>query len=210
MPGKGLGLARQGRRWLLVGLAYLAGLNVPHCQAAQAGPAAAAIKVTVVRGEGAVRQPGIETPAVVLEVRDERGQALAGAVAVFQLPEAGPGGVFSDGSRFATVATDEKGQATSPNLRANSLGGAYEIRVTVSYRGRAASLGIAQKNAAPTPMARKRGGSGKWIALVAIAGGAVAGAAIAAGGGKGPPQQPRASTTVTVGSGWTVGPPPNP
>jgi hypothetical protein len=150
------------------------------------------LKVSVLVGEGAVHNLRQPQPAeVVLEVMDEAGRAVPGAIVVFQLPPAGPGGVFPGENLFATVTTDEKGRAVVKGLRPNSSPGKWSINVTASYQGLTASLAITQVNedpAARPTVVSKRGGPGKIIAVVAAAGAATAGgllAAISRGKGEG-------------------------
>jgi len=173
------------------------------------------LKVSVLVGEGAVhnvRQP--KPTEVIIEVRDESGRPLPGAIVVFQLPSVGASGQFPGGSLFATVPTDETGRAAVKGLQPNATPGKWNINVTASYQGLTVSLGITQVNEDPTSrpvVVKKRGGSGKIIALVAAAGAAAVGGGIAASQGKksspGPqPQPPVTPTTITIGS-VTVGRP---
>lgn len=188
-------------------------------QAAQTEPRPR-LKVSVLVGDGAVhniRQP--RPTEVVLEVMDEGGQPLPGAIVVFQLPSAGASGVFPGESLFSTVTTDEQGRAVVKGLQPNASPGKWSINVTASYQGLTISVAITQVNEDPTArpvVAKKRGGSGKIIAIVAAVGAAAAGGLVAASQGKsggggstsggGTVTPPPTVTTITVGT-ITVGRP---
>ena len=141
---------------------------------AQAGPG---LKIVILEGEGAINNIRQRTAReAIVQVEDENKKPVAGATVVFQLPSSGPSGIFADGSTMLTVTTDENGRAAAL-LRPNTVSGDFQIKVTASYQGKSAGAGILQKNqlpggagTAPGPAAKK-GGSGKWIAILAIAGG---------------------------------------
>jgi hypothetical protein len=135
-------------------------------------------------------------------VTDQAKQPVVGAVVVLQLPQSGPGGNFSNGTRFQTMLSDANGQATVQGFRPNKVPGEFSIVTTVSYRDyESVTLNIAQKNVTPVPQPGEpapvqttKRSSGKVIALVAIIGGAAAGAALGlsggGGGSTGSPQPP--------------------
>lgn len=186
-----------------------------YAQAAQAEPRAK-LKVSVMVGEGAVhniRQP--KPTEVVLEVMDEAGRPLSGAIVVFQLPASGASGLFPNESLFATVTTDESGRAVVKGLQANTSPGRWNINVTASYQGLTISITITQVNEDPTArpaVVKRRGGSGKIIAVAAAVGAAAVGGLVAASrgkggaGGGGGTSTPPVTTTITVGT-ITVGRP---
>jgi hypothetical protein len=189
-------------------------------------------KIAVLEGEGGVnsiRQGSAHELAV--QVTDQENRPLAGASVTFVLPATGASASFVDGSKMVTLITDDRGQARVVGMRPNSLEGKFEIRVTAGYQGQMARAVITQTNvpevAAPVkpsapsqPAAKKKGGSGKMIAIaVAVVGGGV-GAALAAkgGGSKGggggttpttttPTQPPRPAGTVIVLGPGSVGRP---
>jgi hypothetical protein len=91
--------------------------------------------------------------------------------------------------------TDENGRAVGHGLRPNGSAGQFEIRVTTSFEGQAATANILQTNAEPAP----GGGSSKTILIVALIGGAAAaGAAVALSKGK--------STTTPTSTGAVISP----
>ena len=131
--------------------------------------------------------------SITIRVADEMQQPVAGAVVVLQLPQWGPGGNFSNGTRFHTILTSANGQATAQGFRPNSEPGEFPIVATVSYRDyRSVTLNIEQKNVAPgvqigepSPVRITKRDSRKLITLVAIVGGVAAGAALGLSGGGG-------------------------
>jgi hypothetical protein len=140
------------------------------------------LRILIVEGDGTINNIKQRANVVpVVEVRDENQRLVEGAAVVFFLPDQGPSGTFSNGTKTLTTTTDRMGRASAPGIRPNSQTGRLDIRVTASYRGQTASATITQTNisgAAP-------GGGGMsvgtkaWI-ILAICGGAVAGAVLAA------------------------------
>ena len=141
-----------------------------------------ALRILIVEGDGTINNIKQRVNVMpVVEVRDENQRLVEGAAVVFFLPDQGPSGTFSNGSKTLTTTTDRMGRASAPGIRPNSQTGRFDIRVTASYQGQTASATITQTNisgAAP-------GGGGMsvgtkaWI-ILAICGGAVAGAVLAA------------------------------
>lgn len=160
------------------------------------------LSVEVVQGQGVehdVTKPG--ESGIALRVADEARKPVVGAVVVLQLPQKGPGGVFSNGTRFQTILTDANGQVAVQGFRHNSLPGEFSIVATVSYRDyQSVTLNIEQKNVTPPPPDERlpvettKRDSRRLITLVAIIGGAAAGAALgfSGGGGNGGPATPQA------------------
>ena len=147
---------------------------------AQNAPAAGKINIVIVEGEGAinnVRQRVAREP--IVQVEDENRKPIAGAAVTFLLPNQGAGATFADGARSLTITTDSNGQAVARGLRPNNVNGQYEIRVNASHQGRTANTTIKQTNAIAAAAAAG-GISAKLIAILAIAGGAVAAGAVIA------------------------------
>jgi len=160
------------------------------------------IKVLVVAGQAATNNVGSRkgVEPVVL-VTDERSQPVSGVMVVFTLPETGPGGSFSDGSKRAIVYTNSEGKATARGLTPNMTAGKFQIMVNASFHGFTASAAVDQTNVLSE---RGKRSSSKLIAILAIAGGAAAAGVIAASGG-GSSQSPapppsRTATTITPGT----------
>lgn len=165
------------------------------------------LNIVIVDGDGAInniRQRTAREP--IVQVEDQNHKPVAGAAVVFLLPDQGASGVFANGSRTLTVMTDAQGRAVARGLRPNKVQGKLQIHVTASHQGQTATATISQTNAlAAAAGAAGAGVSAKLIAILAIAGGAVAGGVIAAtrGGGSSPSAPP---TTISAGAG-TVGAP---
>jgi hypothetical protein len=168
------------------------------------------LSVEVVQGQGVEHDvTALGESGIALRVTDEAQKPVVGAVVVLQLPQRGPGGAFSNGTRFQTVLTDANGQAAVQGFRHNSLPGEFSIVATVSYRDyQSVTLNIEQKNVTPPPpdeglpVQTTKRDSRRLITLVAIIGGAAAGAALgfSGGGGNGgptPPQTPPAGGPPT-------------
>jgi hypothetical protein len=152
-------------------------------------PAAGAqrtLQVTVVDGDGAfndIRRSQARAP--VVEVRDEDNRVVPDARVVFQLPDMGAGGTFTDGSRTLVATTDATGRATGTGLRPNRIEGAFTITVTASKDGAMGRVEVRQSNTlAGGDQAMQSNGHGKAKILIAVAGaaGGIAIAALRAGG----------------------------
>jgi hypothetical protein len=143
------------------------------------------LEIVIVEGEGAInnvkervnREP-------IIQVQDENHKPVAGAAVVFFLPNQGPGGTFSDGTRSLTVTTDAQGRAVARGIQYNRASGQMQIRVTATSSGQTATATITQTNVAG-------GGAGagglsttaKILIIVGVAAGAAAGAVLATRGG---------------------------
>jgi hypothetical protein len=143
------------------------------------------LEIVIVEGEGAInnvkervnREP-------IVQVQDENHKPVAGAAVVFFLPNQGPGGTFSDGTRSLTVTTDGQGRAVARGIQYNRSSGQMQIRVTATASGQTATAVITQTNVAGGGAAA--GGlslTAKVLIIVGIAAGAAAGAIVATRGG---------------------------
>ena len=156
------------------------------------------IDLEVVAGDGAAVNPG-QRVAVVPSVRivDQNKRPVHGAVVGFNLPVSGTSGEFQNGAKNLTVLTDENGTATATGLRANGIAGRLQILVTASYRGAntrgfinqtvqgtgSSATQVSRGGAGPagaTAPSAGGGHTGKWVAIIAVIGGAAAGGLIAA------------------------------
>lgn len=173
------------------------------------------LKINILEGEGArnsIRNRSAVAP--VVEVRDAADKPVSGAEVVFQLPLAGPGGVFNGWLRSQTIRTDENGKATVTGYTPNTEAGRYNIKVTATSGSQTGSAVIAQinvENGAATAMDTKSpaGGSGRapappaamkkalpWRIIGPVIGAAALGGVVAAvRGGK---DNPAAATTTPV------------
>src|SRR5205809_1166002 len=105
------------------------------------------LKIVVVQGEGAennLRTRNATQP--VVEVRDDGDKPVPGAEVVFQLPPAGPGGVFNGWMRTQTARTGPEGRAQANGFVPNDEEGRFNIRVTATSGTKTSSAIIAQTN----------------------------------------------------------------
>lgn len=169
-------------------------------QAAEDNPAI--LKIQVTEGEGVVYAVGGRaTRGVAVRVTDETGKPMEGASVSFRLPDEGPGGTFSSGSRTEIATTKADGTASVWGMQWNRVEGSFEIRITaVKGQARAGTVCAVylSKSAAegessgPVKLAR----SHKWLwitlAVAAAAGGTVMAVALR---GKSTPIGPVATPT---------------
>jgi hypothetical protein len=177
---------------------------------AQPGTPAPKLHIVIVEGDGAinnVRQRVAREP--IIQVEDENRKPVAGAAVTFLLPQQGAGATFPNGSRSATLLTDNNGRAVARGLRPNNVSGDFQIRVSASKDGLTASTTITQTNAiALAGAAAGAGISAKLIAIIAVAAAATAGGVVAAtrGGDNGPSGGPGSRTVIVPGSPTVGGP----
>ena len=160
------------------------------------------LHIDVVEGQGAINNITKGTAwEPIVQVVDEKGSPVQGAVVTFLLPADGAGASFTDDQKMLSVQTDESGRAVAKGMRPNTVAGQFEIHVTATDNGRSASATITQTNAAPAQVSAKK--SKKGLIILLIAGGAGAGIAVAlAGGGSSSSPTPTPTTppgTVTPG-----------
>ena len=187
-------------------------LSMPPVWAQQALVSQAGnLKIVIVEGEGAknsIRTRSAIQP--VVEVRDEADKPVPGAEVVFQLPAAGPGGVFNGWMRTQTVKTNAEGRAAASGFTPNEEEGRFNIRVTATHANSTGSAVISQANIRGTGSgSTARSGGRNWklwaiLGAAAIAGGA---AAAAAGDGNGSSSGPVTNPVViTPGAISVAGP----
>jgi hypothetical protein len=165
------------------------------------------LNIVIVEGEGAInniRQRTAREP--IVQVEDENHMPVAGATVYFLLPESGPGGSFAEGARSLNVVTDSNGRAVAKGFQPNAEAGKYQIQVEASYQNVVTNTVINQSNAVLTAAAAG-GISGKLIAILAIAGGAIAGGVYAATkSSNGSPAPAPTPTVITPGTPSVGGP----
>src|SRR5262245_51857407 len=129
------------RIWIVrcVALVALASGGLHVTAAAQA----AALKIVVVEGEGAVNIIQQKTAvAPMVEVRDRNDQPVSGAVVRFAIHK---GRAAFNGARTLSVTTDALGRATATGL--TPLGnGPLQIGASAAFQGQTATIAIAQTN----------------------------------------------------------------
>jgi hypothetical protein len=164
------------------------------------------MRIVIIEGEWAInsiRQRTAREP--IVRVEDENGRPVAGAMVLFTLPENGAGASFADGSKTLIAYTDANGKAKARGLKPNEVAGDFQILVDATAKGSKASAVINQSNVLTAP-AGTGGISGKLIAILAIAGGAVAAGVVAATSGNGNESVPSPTATITAGSPTVGGP----
>ena len=208
---------------------------LPLWLAAQAVPQEpAGLEIRVLQGQGAVHQPGRRTPQpLVVEVVDEAGRPVEGALVSFRLPSIGPGGVFANGLPSEVVITGKDGRAAVGGTLWNESAGPFHIRVTAAKGETRAGILVAQSiegrqggtvpqpvpaakpiEAAPAgsrdvvlpPFKPRR----RWLTAFLIAAGAAAGGVTTAFvvSRRGSPSGQPAESGVTIGPpSITIGPP---
>ena len=188
------------------------------CQAQQvSGPKqnlvqAGGIKIVAVQGEGAINNIRAKTATQpVVEVRDDQDKPIPGAEVVFQLPAAGPGGVFNGWMRNQTARTNEQGQAAASGLAPNDEEGRFNIKVTATSGTKTGTLIMGQSNArGPHGDSAKAKSSRKklWITLAVLGAAGIIGGVVAANGNDDSSSGTTTSVPVTVSPGpVTIGGP---
>ena len=110
-------------------------------------PAAGALRVVPLRGEGANNNAvsgGGTSPAV--QVTDGNGSPVRDALVVFSAPESGVSVDFGGAGPSAHSLTDETGAAVAPRVKPVGGNGPVEIRVSASKAGEFANAAIHQMN----------------------------------------------------------------
>jgi hypothetical protein len=182
------------------------------CQAQQvSGPktdlmqtAAGEIKIVVVQGEGALNNIRARSAApLIVEVRDSSDKPVAGAEVVFQLPPAGPGGVFNGWMRNQTARTSAEGRAETNGYTPNDEAGRFNIKVTATSGTKTTSSIVAQintPNGTDTNGKQAKSKSNLWkVALIVGAAGLAGGIVAATRGGSSTPATPPTPISVTAG-----------
>ena len=164
------------------------------------------LQIRVVEGEGVVYSVGGRaTRGVTVQVTDETGKPVQGASVSFVLPDDGPSGTFSNGSRTEIATTRPDGKASAWGMQWNRMEGSFEIRITAvkaeARAGTVCPVYLSKASLETRSQAQvKLAGSHKWLWIaLAVAGGAgvaVAGAALA---GKSSPPIGPAATPTSIG-----------
>jgi hypothetical protein len=174
----------------------------------------AILQIRVIEGEG-VAYPlgGRATRGVTVQVTDETGRPIENASVSFRLPEEGPSGTFSNGSRLEIVTTKADGRAAAWGMQWNRTEGSFEIRITaVKGQARAGTVCAVYLSkataetgsAAPVKLAKSH--KWLWITLAVAGGAALAVAAGAVAGKSSTPPGPTATPTTIGTPTITIGP----
>lgn len=155
-------------------------------------------RIEVIEGDGAINNIRLHrAKEPVVRVVDQDDHPIPNVAVTFLLPSQGASGAFADGKNSLTIMTDDDGRAVGHGLRPNGTAGQFQIRVTTSFEGQAATANILQTNAEPA----QGGVSSKAILIIALIGGAAAAGAAVALKGKSSP-----STTTTTSTGAVISP----
>ena len=167
---------------LTVGIAVLMfmPLAAPAQEAAKPG-----LNIVIVEGEGVINNVRQRvTREVIIQVEDENHKPVAGAMVSLLLPERGAGAYFQNGQTSLIMRSDQAGRVVVQGMKANSVTGKYQIRITASHEGRSATAVVGQSNVTAAAAAAGGMSMGKVLAIIAVAAGAAVGGGIAASGGK--------------------------
>jgi hypothetical protein len=163
------------------------------------------LQIRTLEGDSAVFGARARTlRPLTVQITDETGKPVQGAVVHFRLPPEGPSGVFSSGLTTALFVTGADGRADAGEIRWGAIEGALQIRVTAAlgeiragalipqfllpHPAAPAQAGSPASTERPSAAGRKRSAS-KWIVLTSLVAGAAVGglAAGLTGGGSSPP-----------------------
>jgi hypothetical protein len=146
----------------------------------------ASLQIRIEEGDGLTYPLGSRaTRGVTIVVTDDAGNPVEGASVTFGLPETGPSGVFSSGSKTELLTTHADGRASVWGMRWDRQAGSFSIRVTASKGAARAGTVVSQHLAeAPGPTASVGSPSHRWLWIaLAAAGAAGVGVAVALKGG---------------------------
>jgi hypothetical protein len=165
------------------------------------------LQVRVTEGDGLSYPAGSRaTRGITVQVVDETGRPVDGAIVGFRLPEDGPGGIFATGAKTEIATTRADGRAGVWGMRWNRTAGPFEIHITAA-KGQTRASAVCQQAltaALSSSAASKHLGSGghKWLWISLAAAGAAAGGIVVAefvgksGSGSGSPSP----TVVQIGT----------
>ena len=190
-------MVREISRFLVIPLASAALLH------AQQDPAVLQLKL--VEGAAAVYPIGSRaTRGITVQISDESGRPVDGAIVSFRLPDDGPSGSFANGSKTEIATTKADGRASAWGMLWNRTPGALGVRITAAKGATRAGIVCSQylTDAPEAAISKNRGapGSRKWLWIAAGVAGAAGVAIAAVAGGK-------SSTTPSTPAGLTIGSP---
>jgi hypothetical protein len=168
-------------------------------QAAPDDPAGLIIQI--VEGEGQAYTTGARaTRGITVRITDDLGKPVDGATVAFRLPEDGPGGTFTNGTKSEIATSRSDGTVNAWGMQWNRTPGQFEVRITASKgaarAGTVCALSLT-KAAEGSQTARVSSGhsSHKWLWVTLAAGAAAAGGLFAVHGDSG---QLSSTTAVSV------------
>ncbi len=163
-------------------LTLLIGLLIWGCPLRGENPPGLQIHVT--EGDGSTYSIGSRaTRGIAIQITDDAGKPVDGATVTFRLPDAGPGGTFSNGSKTEILTTRADGRASVWGMKWNRQAGTFDVRITAT-KGEARAGTVSSQHlteaAGPSASGGKGGSNHKWLWIALVAGAAGAGAAVAA------------------------------
>jgi hypothetical protein len=140
-----------------------------------------------------------------VEVTDETGQGVKGALVSFQMPESGVSGTFRNGLKSEILTTDSAGRVSLHGLETGGFAGRFQIRMTIA-KGEARAGAVSNQFLAPGNS--KGAGSvfrprARWLEvgglIVAVAAAAALKTALSSGGSNAQLPPTIGQPTVTIG-----------
>jgi hypothetical protein len=142
----------------------------------------AILQIHVLEGEGVAYPIGARaTRGVTVQVADETGKPVEGSTVSFRLPEEGPSGTFSDGSRAEIATTKADGKAAAWGMQWNRTEGSFEIRITAVkgqaragtvcaiYLSKLSAAASAAEGGSSSPLRLAKSHKWLWITLAVAA-----------------------------------------
>ena len=162
----------------------------------------AILNLRVVEGEGMVYPTGGRaTRGITVEVTDETGKPVPDVSVSIHMPEEGPSGVFTTGSRTEVVTTRQDGRATVWGMKWNRTPGVVQLRITAMKNGVRAGI-VSVQHLSDTPVTvRDHASHGNRLLLIGLAVAAAAGTGLALGMARGTKTAASASTAVPLSIG---------
>jgi hypothetical protein len=164
----------------------------------------ALLQIHIIEGDGAVYTLGSRaTRGVTVQVTDETGKPVDTAAVSFRLPDDGPGGAFSNGSKTEIVTTQSDGRAGVWGMQWNRSAGALDLHITAAKGSARAGIVCPLYLRAGAAPEISSGGSHRkwlWIALAAAGAAGAAGVAFKGGGSTSTSAAPAAVNTVLIGT----------
>lgn len=168
----------------------------------------AILQIRVLEGDGAVYGTGSRAVrGLTVQVTDETGRPVEGVIVNFHLPEDGPTGLFSTGSKSEIVTTSADGRAAVWGMRWNHTPGPVQVRVTavkgMTRAGTVTSVYLSESVAASAGQPRAVAGShGRWLLIGVLVAGAAAGGVVAglSRGGKAATAATTTAPSISIGT----------
>jgi hypothetical protein len=170
------------------------------------------LNIRIVDGEGQKYALGSRaTRGVTVEITDDLGKPVDGVTVTFRLPDQGPSGVFTNGSKTEIATTHADGRVLVWGMQWNRTAGPFELRITAAkgdaHAGTICPLNLGgAADTQPTKSVSSGHFGHKWL-WIALGVGAAAGAGVAVRGAAGS-SPPAVVNTTRIGTPTiAIGPP---